>query len=67
MGGPDQAEESRKMEELYAQMSVDELLGLAEKVDDLTDLAQQTLKAELARRGPKMVVTTVPGRMLPDL
>jgi hypothetical protein len=40
----DQAEESRRCRELYAQMSEVELRALAEKSSDLTESAQQALR-----------------------
>ncbi len=47
----DQAEESRRLGELYAQMSDGELRALAERINDLTDTAQSALRAEVSRRG----------------
>lgn len=57
----DQAGESRRLEELYAEMSEGELRALLEKVDGLTTIAQQALKAEVSRRGPKMQVDDAAG------
>ena len=51
MHSTDQAEELRKLETLYEQMSDGELRALDEKPEDLTDIAQQVLRAEVARRG----------------
>jgi len=51
MHSTDQAEELRKLETLYEQMSDGELRALDEKPEDLTDIAQQVLRVEVARRG----------------
>jgi len=56
----DQPEEWRRLEELYAEMSEGELQGLLEKVEDLTGLAQQALKAEMARRGREAQASDAP-------
>ena len=49
-----QAEESRRCRELYAQMSEVELQALAEKLSDLTEFAQQALREEFSKRGLEM-------------
>ena len=63
----DQAEESRRCRELYAQMSEVELQDLAEKLSDLTELAQLTLRAEFSKRGLQMQAHAAPWHeILPD-
>jgi hypothetical protein len=47
----DQAEELRRLEELYAQMGDGDLRALADKLDDLREVAQHALRAEISRRG----------------
>ena len=42
-----------RLRALYAQMSDGELLGMAENPDELTDMAQQALRGEMASRGLK--------------
>ena len=46
-----QAEESHRCRELYGQMSEVELKALAEKFSDLTEIAQEALRAEFSKRG----------------
>jgi hypothetical protein len=43
----------RRLQENYGEMSDGELLGLAAKPDDLTDLALEVLRGEMTRRGIK--------------
>jgi len=43
-------DESRRLQELYAQMSEDELQALAADSSDLTDVAKETLRAEISNR-----------------
>ena len=50
----DQAEQLRRLRELYAQMSESELRALAGGLSELTQIAQQTLRAEFSRRGLAM-------------
>jgi DNA-directed RNA polymerase subunit M/transcription elongation factor TFIIS len=45
------ADEYRRLEELYAEMSDSRLQDMAEQADDLTPLAQQVLRAEVSKRG----------------
>jgi DNA-directed RNA polymerase subunit M/transcription elongation factor TFIIS len=47
----DHTNEYRRLEELYAEMSDSRLQEMADRVGDLTDLAQQVLRAEISRRG----------------
>lgn len=47
----DRAEESRRVEEFYAHMSNGELRALADKLNELTEVAQHALQAEISRRG----------------
>jgi DNA-directed RNA polymerase subunit M/transcription elongation factor TFIIS len=56
----DQSEELRRLEELYAQMSEDELRALADNVNDLTEIAQQALRAEMSKRGLEMQARDAP-------
>jgi ribosomal protein S27E len=63
----DQAEESRRFSELYARMSEVELQSLAQKFSDLTEFAQQALRAEFSKRGLQMQVQAAPeSEILPD-
>ena len=62
----DQAEESRRCRELYAQMSDFELQALAEKLSDLTEFAQQALRAEFSKRGLQMQAQAAAHEILPD-
>ena len=63
----DQAEESRRCRELYALMSDFELQALAEKFSDLTEFAQQALRAEFSKRGLQMQAQSAPWHeILPD-
>jgi hypothetical protein len=41
----------RKLQELYADFSDSRIESMAENIDDLTEIAQQVLRAEVARRG----------------
>lgn len=74
MGSVDQAEELRRLEELYARMSDGELEAVAGKVDSLTEIAQRALLAEISRRGLEKEVrdarpddSVPPGEDLVDL
>jgi hypothetical protein len=51
MGDIDQAEEYRRLEALYAEMSDQEIGAMSSQVDDLTEIAQQVLRAEISKRG----------------
>src|SRR5690242_1259921 len=51
-----------KLRALYAQMSDEELLELAAKPDDLTDMAQQVLRGEMASRNLKVQQVEQPER-----
>ncbi len=46
-----QAEEYRRLEELYARMSDGEIEALSGQIEDFTDIARQVLRAEVAKRG----------------
>jgi DNA-directed RNA polymerase subunit M/transcription elongation factor TFIIS len=45
------ADEYRRLEELYAEMSVGQLQKIADQASDLTDIAQEVLRAEVSKRG----------------
>jgi hypothetical protein len=63
----DQAEESRRCRELYAHRSDFELQTLAEKLSDLTEFAQQALRAEFSKRDLQMQAQAALAReILPD-
>jgi predicted metal-dependent enzyme (double-stranded beta helix superfamily) len=47
----DQAEESRRLQEMYVQMSEGEVRAVADEGYDLTELARHALQAEISRRG----------------
>lgn len=51
MANIDQADAYRKLQELYADMSDGKLEDMAENIDDLTEIAQQVLRAEISKRG----------------
>lgn len=44
----------QRMQEYYGEMSDGELLGIAAKPDDLTDMAREVMRGEMARRGLKL-------------
>ncbi len=46
-----QSDEALRLRDFYSRMSEGELLELAETADDLTEVAQSALRAELSRRG----------------
>lgn len=50
------AEEWRRLQELYAGMSDEELEAVADQGYDLTDIAKQALNAEISRRHIKLTV-----------
>lgn len=56
----DRAEEWRRLKELYLQKSDEELEIVAVDAYDLTDVAQQALVAEIARRGLKIKMGKAP-------
>jgi hypothetical protein len=43
-----------RLQEHYGEMSDGELLGLAERPDDLTDMAREVMRGEMAHRGIKL-------------
>jgi hypothetical protein len=47
----DHSDEYRRLQELYADMSDSRLEQMADGIDDLTEIAQQVLRAEMAKRG----------------
>jgi hypothetical protein len=51
MAPTDSSEQYRRLQELYAEMSDSRLESMAEGIDDLTEIAQQVLRAEISRRG----------------
>jgi len=56
----DRAEEWRRLKETYLQMSDEELEAVAEDGYELTDVAQQALTGEIARRGLKLELKKAP-------
>ena len=48
---PNQADEYRRLEALYAEMSDEQIEAMAGKMEDFTELAQQVLRAEMSKRG----------------
>ena len=51
MATDNQAEAYRRLQELYADMSDSRIEEMAEQIDDLTETAQQVLRAEIGKRG----------------
>jgi hypothetical protein len=51
MGNTNEAEAYRKLQELYADMSDSRIESMADDIVDLTEIAQQVLREEIARRG----------------
>ena len=47
----DQADEYRRLEALYAEMSDQQIEAMSGQMEDFTDIAQQVLRAEISRRG----------------
>jgi hypothetical protein len=47
----DQADEYRRLQQLYAEMSDAQIEAMSAEVEDLTDIAQQVLRAEISKRG----------------
>jgi DNA-directed RNA polymerase subunit M/transcription elongation factor TFIIS len=69
----DRAEEWRRLKELYLEKSDEELEVVAHEAYELTDVAQQALEAEIARRGLKLEMRKAPeaapgveGNFIPD-
>jgi hypothetical protein len=56
----DRAEEWRRLKELYLEKSDEELELVAADAYELTDVAQQALQAEIARRGLKIEMKKAP-------
>lgn len=56
----DSAQEWRRLQELYADMSEDELAAVAKDGYALTDIAKQALRAEIASRNLKVIVRLAP-------
>jgi hypothetical protein len=54
MARVDLAQETLRLNNLYAAMSNEELLGLMNDIDDLTDIARDALSAQIAARGIKL-------------
>lgn len=50
----------RKLEELYAEMSDSRLQEMAGQIDDLTEIAQEVLRAEISRRRLDKAATEIP-------
>jgi hypothetical protein len=46
-----QADEYRRLEELYSEMSDTQIEEMSGQMEDLTDIAQQVLRAEVSKRG----------------
>src|SRR5947209_3609431 len=44
-----QADEYRRLEELYAEMGDEQIEAMSGQMEDLTDIAQQVLRAEMSR------------------
>jgi hypothetical protein len=51
MGNANEADAYCKLQELYADMSDSRIESMAENIDDLTEIAQQVLREEIAKRG----------------
>jgi hypothetical protein len=60
MESPDQEKQFRHLKETYRQMTEEELCAMAEDAFDLTALARETLRAEIAERGLNIELTTTP-------
>ena len=59
-------EESRRLQEHYARLSDDELQAVSDEGYDLTELAQQSLQAEIRTRGLHIHLTSAPAPPAPD-
>src|SRR5689334_1382034 len=51
MASTDQSDQYGKLQQLYGEMSDNRLLEMADQIDDLTEIAQEVLRAEIATRG----------------
>jgi hypothetical protein len=60
MADIDVAQEWRRLQDVYAGMSEEELQAVANQGYELTDIAKQALTAEISRRGLKVVVRLAP-------
>jgi hypothetical protein len=60
MGSLDPIEESRHLQERYARLTDDELQAVADEGYDLTDIAKQTLRAEILGRGLPVQLRSAP-------
>jgi hypothetical protein len=56
----DTEQERKRLAELYANMADEELQGLASDSASLTAVARETLKAEISRRGLRLVPDAPP-------
>jgi hypothetical protein len=56
----DVGQEWRRLQELYAGMSEEELAAIADQGYDLTDVAKQALSGEITRRGLKVIIRMAP-------
>ncbi len=64
MHGMDEVEESRRLQELYAHLTDEELQSIADDASELTDVARQALQVEIRSRGlriPLKDASTPPG------
>jgi hypothetical protein len=66
MDSLDPIEESRHLQERYARLSDDELQAVADEGYDLTDIAKQTLRAEILGRGLHVQLRSAPAPPTPD-
>lgn len=55
-----QADESHRLQQLYAQMSEDELRTVADEAYDLTEIARHVLQDEVSRRGLSIQLRSAP-------
>lgn len=62
----DPVEESRRLQEHYARLSNDEVQALADEGCDLTDVAKQSLQAEILGRGLHVQFKSAPALPDPD-
>jgi hypothetical protein len=56
----DPLEEWRSLKEHYGRLSDDELQSLLEESSQLTDMAKETLRAEISSRGLRVQVSNTP-------
>jgi hypothetical protein len=66
MDSLDPLEESRRLQEHYARLRDHELQAVADQGYDLTELAQQSLQAEIRARGLHIHLTSAPAPPEPD-